>query len=247
MVRLHTLGSIGLHDDEGHDFGSVIAQPRKLAILTVLATSPHGHRDREQLLHLFWPDRIAPLAHAALCQAIHFPRRELGAQAIGSIGSRTLAIDDAFVNCDAVEFARACPARDFERALQIYQGDFLDGLFIAEPPGRFDDWRERECSRLRQLALDATAALIALHRRAGDPGVAIYWARRALAIQPDNEPMLRECVTLLSDTGDRASALRAYEVFRAHLGREVGAMPSATTELLMSAIRREARPEHVHH
>ena len=56
-------------------------------------------------------------------------------------------------------------------------------------------------------------------------------------IEPDNEPMLRECMTLLSDTGDRASALRAYASFRAHLGRDLGVEPSATTEDLMAAIR----------
>jgi len=57
-----------------------------------------------------------------------------------------------------------------------------------------------------------------------------------LVIEPDNESMLRDCATL-SDTGDRGSTRRADESFRAHLGRDPGVEPSATTEDLMAAIR----------
>jgi DNA-binding SARP family transcriptional activator len=237
MIRLHTLGSIGLRDHDDRDIRPVLAQSRRFAVLAALATSPNGQCHREQLVGLFWPDRAAPLAHVALRQAIRFLRRELDPEAIANIGSRILVLDPAIVTCDASEFTQACAGRDYERALQIYQGDFLDGLFIADASREFDDWRERECSHLRRLALDAASALISLHRNCREPAVAIYWSRRALVIEPDNESMLRQCMTLLSDTGDHASAIRAYESFRAHLGRDPGGEPSATTEDLMAAIR----------
>ncbi|MGE5090097.1 MAG: AfsR/SARP family transcriptional regulator [Candidatus Levyibacteriota bacterium] len=239
MIRLCTLGGIGLRDDDGRDFRPVLAQPKRLAVLIALAMSPHGACQRDRLAGLLWPGHAAPFARAVLCLAIRFLRRELEPAAIADFGSRSLALDPAIVTCDAAEFAQACAARNCELALSIYQGDFLDGLFIADVSPEFDDWRERECSRLRRLALDAAATLLALHRDHRELAQAIYWSRRGLVIEPGNESMLRECMTLLCDAGEPASALRAYASFRAHLGHDVDVEPSSKTEDLIAAIRRD--------
>ena len=84
--------------------------------------------------------------------------------------------------------------------------------------------------------------MISPHRNNDELAVALYWPRRTLPIEPDIELMPRECVTLPSDAGDHASAIRACEILRTHLSRELDVAPSATTGHLMAAIRTDQPP-----
>ena len=86
------------------------------------------------------------------------------------------------------------------------------------------------------------AAVISPHRNNDELAAALYWLRRALAIEPDIESMPRKCVTLPSDASGHASAIRACEILRTHLSREPDVAPSATTEHLMAAVRTDQPP-----
>ena len=57
MIRFYTLGSLDLQASDGRQLKSVLAQPKRVALLAYLAACGKGdsHR-RDTLLGLFWPD-----------------------------------------------------------------------------------------------------------------------------------------------------------------------------------------------
>jgi DNA-binding SARP family transcriptional activator len=240
MIQLRTLGTIGLGDGNGGYIRAVLAQPKRLAVLALLALSRAGLCSRDRLLGLFWADSSTELARAALRQTIRFLRRELGRDAIKSIGIECLTLDTRFVNCDAREFDLACDEQRFDDALQLYQGDFLPGLFVPTASPEFDNWLEAERERLRERALGATTALVARCRGRRDLSLAAQWSRRAMALAPDDECLLRTHLELLSDAGDCVGAVRAYESFAILLHRELAVAPSLPTQRLAAVIRSRA-------
>ena len=239
-IRLRTLGSIGFSDAKGRCIRAVLAQPKRLAMLALLALSQDGLCRRDQLLGLFWPDHGTERARGALRQAIRFLRREVGHDAIANLGNECLMVDARIVACDACDFARACDEHCFEDALQLYQGDFLAGLFVPTASPEFDNWLETERARLRERALGAATALAAHCRHRGELSLATQWSRRAMALAPDDECLLRTHLELLSDAGNSAGAVRAYENFATFLHRELAVTPSAPTQRLAAAIRSRA-------
>lgn len=69
-VRLFTLGALDLQAADGTELRSVLAQPRRIALLAYLAlATPRGPHRRDRLLALFWPDQDESHAHNALSQA----------------------------------------------------------------------------------------------------------------------------------------------------------------------------------
>ena|SRR5437762_11873505 len=142
--------------------------------------------------------------------------------------------------CDARNFELACDDGRWEDALQLYQSDFLADLFIPTASAEFDNWVELERERLRERALRAAMALTAHHRHLGELSLAIRWSRRASALAPDDECLLRTHLELLSDAGDSAGAVRAYENFVTNLRRELAVAPSDATQRLGAAIRARA-------
>ena len=239
MIRLRTLGGIGLTDADGHEFRSVLAQTKRLALLIMLAASHSGRSRRDTLVGLFWPEQDTDHARGALRQAARFLRRELGEEVIVRIGDDELAIVPAKLGCDVTQFEQAIAEGRFEDAFELYRGEFLPGLFVPDAAPEFDDWLDAERSRLRQLALDTASRLIASSRERGGPGAALPWARRAAYIAPDDERLQQELITLLHESGDRAGALRAYDEFAACLARQLGVKPSVAIRQLVAGYREE--------
>ena len=79
MVELRTLGAIDLRRDDGVEVRSILAQPKRLALLVFLAMAGPGTLvRRDRLLALFWPDADEDRARAALRDSLYFLRRSLG-------------------------------------------------------------------------------------------------------------------------------------------------------------------------
>src|SRR5512134_3132103 len=91
MIRLQTLGHIDLRDGEGKEIGSVLAQPKRLALLAYLALAGSGRfRRRDTVVSLFWPEQDGERARGALRQALRFLRNELGGEVIVSRGDELI-------------------------------------------------------------------------------------------------------------------------------------------------------------
>ena len=126
-----------------------------------------------------------------------------------------------------------------ERAAALYKGEFLASLNLNEQA--FEEWRAVERERLNGLAVDALAGLV--DRQAPEkPEAAILTARRLLGIDPSHERMHRALMQLLLRQGQRAAALKQYQLCVDWFERELGVEPEEETRQLYRDILRSAGP-----
>jgi len=132
MIRLQTLGALDLTNAEGSELRAIVAQPKRLALLTYLGVAtPHGFHRRDSLLPLFWPERDTEHARASLSRAIYFLRRELGAGVVVNRGSEEIDLCRDRVWCDVAAFDDALRANKYRDALDLYRGELLPGFFVS--------------------------------------------------------------------------------------------------------------------
>src|SRR5881296_2805021 len=233
VVEFRILGALNLLGADGRELTSVLAQPKRVALLAYLAAAtPHRLHRRDSLVALFWPELDQEHARAALRQALHGLRRALGEGVVVSRGDEDIGLDADQIRCDVVEFERAVDAGRPADALDLYRGDLLEGFFIRGSP-EFEQWLEDERVRLKVMAL-RSATLLA---ERGGLAESAQWGRRALRIAPLDEPTLRRLMQSLDRLGDRAGALDAYEGFAKRLAAELEADPAPETRALAGAVR----------
>lgn len=237
VIRFHALGALDLRAADGRRLLSVLAQPKRVALVAYLAIgSSRGFKRRDSLLGVFWPDVEQERARHALRQAVYVLRRSLGGEVIVSRGDEEIGIADDEVWCDALAFERAVDAGATAEALEWYKGDLLPGFFLADAL-EFERWLDAERQRLRRLASDAAWSLAALRESEGNPAAAAHWARRAVELDPWDESSLCRLLQLLDGIGDRAGAIRAYEQFASRLRAEYEAEPAPETQALIRQVR----------
>jgi hypothetical protein len=177
MLELRTLGVVDLRHAGGAELRAVLQQPKRLALLTYLAVTATGRFvRRDTLLGLFWPELDAEHARGALRRSLYFLRKALGDDVLVGRGEEEVGIAAGRLRSDVVEFRTAAGAGRAEAALQLYQGDFLEGFYVAGAPD-IEDWLDRERRRLREEALEQARSLA---RSAPSPPQSARWARRAL-------------------------------------------------------------------
>ncbi len=241
MIELRLLGSVSLTDADGREVRSVLAQPRRLALLAYLAAAtPRGMRRRDSLLPLFWPDQDQGHARTALRQAIRVLRGALGAEAIAGRGDEEVGLDLGRVSCDVAAFDRAIEAGQTREAMDLYRGGLLEGFFVSDAP-EFERWLETARARLREAAARAARALVERAETHGHVTTAVQWARRAAQLEPNDEAAVRRLIVVLDHHGERAGALAAYEAFAARLAADYEAEPAAETQALVAAVRARER------
>ncbi|MDH3459170.1 MAG: FlgO family outer membrane protein, partial [Gemmatimonadota bacterium] len=116
----------------------------------------------------------------------------------------------------------------YERALELYRGDLLEGLFVRDAP-EFERWLDDERTWLREKAAGAAWALAHEHIGAGRLVDAERTAQRALLLVPTDESEVRRFIRALADAGDRAAALRFYDKFAERLRSEYAIEPDPAT------------------
>jgi len=237
MIELRALGPLVLRDANGEDLQLVLAQPKRVALLAYLAMArPRGFHRRDTLLALLWPEQDEQHARWALNQALRHLRTALGKEAVPSRGEGEVGIDPQALWCDAVEFEAAIERDDPARALELYRGDLLEGFHVSGC-GEFERWLEEERVWRRRRAARAAATLARREEAGGEPVAAGHWARRALALAPDDEGAIRSLIELLGRLGDRAGAIQAYEEFARRLRVEYEAEPAPETQAMIAAVR----------
>jgi len=237
VVEFRILGALNLLGAGGRELTSVLAQPKRVALLAYLAAAtPRRLHRRDSLLALFWPELDQEHARAALRQALHGLRHALGDGVLVTRGDEDIGLDAERIRCDAVDFARAAQDGRPADALDLYRGDLLEGFFIRGTP-EFEQWLEDERARLKAVALRSATLLAERSEERGGLAESAQWSRRALRIAPLDEPALRRLMKTLDRLGDRAGALDAYETFAKRLTAELEADPAPETRALAGAVR----------
>ncbi|MBI4500501.1 MAG: hypothetical protein HY700_05010 [Gemmatimonadetes bacterium] len=242
MIEFRTLGVLVLRDDRGLELHSLLAQPKRLALLAYLCiATPRGYHRRDKLLALFWPDSDDAHARTSLRKAVHVLRGALGSDAVLSRGDDELAVNPEVVRCDVTAFQNDIDAERYQEALALYRGDLLSGFFLSDVP-EFERWLEAERARLRSQAAQAARFLSARDEARQDLAQAVVAAQLAVELAPD-EPTVRRLIELLDRVGDRSGALAAYRALARHLTEEFGAEPAKETKKLIERVRKGVEDE----
>ena len=240
-IRIRLLGALDIRDRRRSELRAVLAQPRRLALLAYLAMAPpRDFLRRSMLVATFWPEHDELRGRAALRQALHFLRHELGPDVLLARGDEELRLDDDRCWCDVRAFEAAVAARRFEEAVELYRGDLLEGFYIADGE-QFEPWLERHRDRLRRaftIALEALA--IGCEERGDHAAAADHW-QRLVACAPENGRAVLRLMQALAHAGDRTEALRQAAAYRALLERDYGADPDPAVTVLDELLRRPPR------
>ena len=240
MSSLQLFGTPDVIGPDGERSLSILAQPKRLALLAYLAiATPRGFHTRDALLGLLWPESDTQHARNSLRQSLHFLRRRLGPEALVNRGETDVAIGWPALRCDVVDFERALDEDDAARAVELYRADLLEGFFI---PGAapFEQWLATERARLRRRAVAGAWRLAEKARERSEGEVARRWGRQAVELDPTNEASTRKLIQLLGDLGDGATAVLVYRELADRLVRDYELEPSPETTAAINAVRTRA-------
>lgn len=248
MIRLRTLGALDLRGASGEEVRSVLAQPRRVALLAYLAlATPRGAHRRDTILTLFWPELDTDRARNALGQAVHFLRRSIAADAIVNRNGDGLSIDWSNFWCDAAAFEDALDADRLAEAIALYRGDLLEGFHIGDAP-EFERWLDAERARLAARYTNAVERLATECEKAGDfHGAATHW-RMLVARDPFSSRIALRLMRALKAAGDPAEAMVQAQQHEQLLREELGIAPDAEVATFVRQIQ-SAHPQSVsqHH
>ncbi|UQN06926.1 tetratricopeptide repeat protein [Deinococcus sp. QL22] len=182
-MRLRTLGTLAVE-------GAGLKREKVLLLLAYLCLE--GPQPRRRLADVFWPDAANPMN--SLAQHLVHLRTLPGA--LHEEGSRV----EAALLCDAAQMRAAARSGQWEQAVSLYGGPFLDSLTIPLG-GDLEEWvyETREA-----LALEMRAALLTLGGQAaarGNTAEASALAARALLLPgapPPDEAELPRLYHLLN-------------------------------------------------
>ena len=241
MIRLRTLGALDLRAVDGEELRTVLAQPKRFALLAYLAVAtPRGAHQRDTLIALFWPEQDSEHARNALSQSVHFLRRWLGADVIVSRGADELAVNRDLLWCDAAAFEDALAAGRPTEAVELYRGDLLHGFHLSDDAAEFERWLERERERLMGREVSALEAMAKNAETAGDFAGAVSWWQRLAARDPYSSRIALGLMRAFEAAGDPGAAVRHARVHEMLLKNELDLAPDP--EVGASAKRLRSTP-----
>jgi DNA-binding SARP family transcriptional activator len=223
------------------------------ALLCQLGFQARRRIARPALLHLLWPDSDDGQASQSLNSLVYSIHRQIG-RAIG--GAAPVLHEDGYyrlnseagVGVDVAAFDALAQLGDqqaqagdqhsaalsYSRCVQFYSGD----LCLTNDVNAIV---ERERLRTRYLTL--LAKLADHYCRIGDRAACLEYAWRLLGHDPCREDAHRVVMRCHVRCGERAAALRHYQLCVEILCREFGAAPEPATTALFEQIRCE--PERI--
>jgi two-component SAPR family response regulator len=203
---------------------------------------------KERLCEVLWPHVELKSGSSALKVVVHALRRTLaGADGTGDERLRVLYRDfgymlqaDDSVWIDFAEFEGLVQdastaqsrheldhaARAYERAVQLYQGDFL--------LGESADWVAEQREWLRGSVLRALEFLACAALGNGDLDRALVYYRRSLEIDPCREQSYRGIMLVHGRRGEPGQVKRWYELCVRRMREQLDALPAAETERLLA-------------
>jgi DNA-binding SARP family transcriptional activator len=234
-VTLRCLGGlcVMLGDHELSD--PALGRPRERALLAVLICARRPLH-REELIEVLWPGLSLSAALAALHSSVYRLRRalrpcakEVSIKGDGETYRLALAKPSC---CDALELiacARGAIARHDRAELEAL-AVLGTGPFLPEWP--YAEWARGLRTEVEETYREILEAVAHERTSTGDTSGAIGQYRRLLALEPEREGWHRELMRLYAATGERALALRQYQLLAERLRTELGIEPCAESREL---------------
>lgn len=217
-------------------------------LLIYLALTREQTHAREALAALFWPDEPEAAARQNLRLSLYRLRQLL--EDVDDAGTPYLFVtrttvafnEESDFRLDVADFLAALAHGELETAVSLYQGnglpgDLLTGFTCDSLP--FEAWLRTERERYHRLVLDALFKLTAQQLAQAAYQAAQTYAQQQLNLEPWREEAHRQLMQALALRGERSAAIAQYETCRAVLADELGVMPSAETQNLLTRIQNQ--------
>ncbi|MBO0740348.1 MAG: hypothetical protein J2P51_02835 [Hyphomicrobiaceae bacterium] len=219
-----------------------LTSKKHAALLAYLAaTHPTAH-SREKLMALLWGGYMEAQARQNLRQALSSLRHVLGKDVVLS-SADTIALEPRSICCDVPRFQRLVQQGGhaaLSEALDLYRDRLLCDLTLAEEG--WADWLGFEQQRLEGLALNTIIRVGEEELARGEHDRAGALARRAVAIDDLREDAHRLAMRAAAAGGRKAEALQQYNLWQAHLKRELDIEPDVATRRLAAEIAAQTEP-----
>jgi DNA-binding SARP family transcriptional activator/TolB-like protein len=236
--RLITLGRLALIAPDGEADESLGKRRRKLALLAVLALAPRPY-SRDVLADMFWGEENEERARHSLSDALSHLRRRLGHDAITSRQAEVALARDLALSVDALDFVAAYKSRDPARAVALYDGPFLDGVYV-DASRRFEEWVAAERRELTDLFTRSCEARCLTLARGREWDECHAVARRWLTESPLSADAALYLLNARKAPGTLEAAVAAlhdYDALAARLARDYDATPDDRVAALASELR----------
>lgn len=234
MLYLKTLGGLWLAGPQGPLPGSD-AQRRRLALLALVAEAGEKGISRDRVVGMLWAESDEERARHSLNQTIYAFRRDLGADLV--VGTRDLRVDPASLNSDISEFRSALGRGDLNFADELYQGPFLDGVYLDGAGEEFETWVERTRPRLSQALCGGLERAAQDRAQVGDWNSAVRLWRRIVSLDPLSGPRTLGLANALVSAGDRTGALQVLDRHQELIRTNLGATADGTVRSLAEQLR----------
>jgi DNA-binding SARP family transcriptional activator len=253
-IRINLFGRLAVFvDDRPLPIGPPHTKPIEL-LAYLLVHRQHSHL-REAVATLLWPELPAPHTRKHLRKALCMLQHLL-ADAVGPDDPSLLLIEhdwialnparELWLDVDAFEQAYALTQRHavgvldspiaqvIERAVALYEGELLAGLYAA--------WCLHERERLENMYLDLHRLLLVHAESQQAYQLAIEHGLEILRHDRANEHAHCDLMRLHYLNGNRSAALRQYDHCVAALASELGVKPCACTEQLYRQLCQDELP-----
>jgi DNA-binding SARP family transcriptional activator len=145
VKRIQTLGGLAVFDGP-RPVGGNTQQPRRLAVLAILARAGDRGVNRDRLAGLLWGEVEEGRARRSLSQALYALRQDLGSEE-AILGTRDLRLNPELIEVDLNAFETARVSGAFEQAARLYAGPFLGDFHLPGVPA-FARWAEEEREKI---------------------------------------------------------------------------------------------------
>jgi LuxR family maltose regulon positive regulatory protein len=254
FLEIKTLGGLQIARGESRlgEEGWGRHQPKRL--LLALLCHPGGKASKDILIEELWPEDDADRGENNFKVTLMRLRKSLEPDIHPTFGSsyvhlrnNTVFLNPEFTRTDVDELLkyvdkgnwneRAQDARgameQYEKALEIYQGDFLpEEASLPIVDRRRDDLKRTLIETLRRLAR--------FSEELGSMKKASGFYRRLLEADPLQEEACRAFMRLCLTLGNYNEALRAFETLKMNLRQELKSQPDPQTMALYNQVREKA-------
>jgi predicted ATPase/DNA-binding SARP family transcriptional activator/tetratricopeptide (TPR) repeat protein len=212
---------------------------KAIGLLAYLAVEEKS-QNRQSVAAMFWPDYPRTSAYSYLRRTVWELNQMLGKGWVESDRENIALIRQPGLKLDVEEFTRLTnPLHDevdaLVRAVELYRGDFLEGLVVADT-APFEEWQSLHAENFCRELAHALEKLVKNLEGSGACERALTYAQRWLSLDRLNEMAWQAIMRQLWGTGDRAGAIRAYQACAQTLKDELGVAPQPETDLLYQTI-----------
>ncbi len=215
-----------------------LAQRRAGELLALLLLAPGHSLSAEQAAEALHPGKSPAAAQDIVHHAVSELRRLLEPELPNRrFPSRYLEVTDGRITLrlpagswlDFQAFEQAVRQQDWEKALALYQGEFL-------PEFRYADWSAAQREELAERFHATLLALVEVRLAAGDYPSGLELARRLIALDPWHEEAVLAAMRACQALNDLSGARRFYKRLEKTLAEELGVEPQETLKIFYHSL-----------